>query len=512
MTADVPTELIIQSWCLRELALWQAKELPYDKVMADLNEANRRHPTVFLLSIVDGVVTLADKEEFYTREELDDPDSVAPSIGRIHAYKNFIACVLAQDNAKITTTLAICVNDTPIERFDIPVCGFQKVWGSPAILLPDIDFLGHNFYVVGDYDDMLSYHQKRTSAIFVGGTSGGGLITAKTAQDLSVPRIRSALYFKGHNDVYFTLPNIGQCDSEETKELIRSMGISGNRASFPDQLRHKFMISMDGNGATCSRVAIALRSNSALLKYDSPHMLYYFQQLTPWVHYIPIYRDSDITHIVNLEKRDPGKFEYVARMGSKFFKTFLSRSRIFQYTSELLAMYADIFSPASTRCAGEIPLHNRDHAGITDGYIDFDILLHVQNRGDVWSRAESWNGGRGSGLAIEGVAIYARDPYLFDNLEYRVLGGTTGISDWYRSGDFAGTRGMADGLRGLSIRIGGAQTERYECSYCGVCTDGTPVGPAQSGEMCCGETGAPLESFQILVRIRNHDEAPAEGS
>jgi hypothetical protein len=47
-------------------------------------------------------------------------------------------------------------------------------------------------------------------------------------------------------------------------------------------------------------VVIALKSNSALLKYDSPHHLYYFKELVPWLHYVPIVERGDIENILRL--------------------------------------------------------------------------------------------------------------------------------------------------------------------------------------------------------------------
>jgi hypothetical protein len=55
-----------------------------------------------------------------------------------------------------------------------------------------------------------------------------------------------------------------------------------------------------------------LKSNSVILKYDSPHDLYYSPILRQWVHYIPIENDKDILNIIELEKDNPGVFEYIS--------------------------------------------------------------------------------------------------------------------------------------------------------------------------------------------------------
>jgi hypothetical protein len=101
---------------------------------------------------------------------------------------------------------------------------------------------------------------------------------------------------------------------------------------------------MDGNGATCSRVAIALASNCALLKYDSPHHLHYFSEMIPWRHYIPIATDREVEEIVALERRSPGLFRSVAEQGKAFHRSHLRRRSVLLYTASLLRAYAEVFA------------------------------------------------------------------------------------------------------------------------------------------------------------------------
>jgi hypothetical protein len=46
--------------------------------------------------------------------------------------------------------------------------------------------------------------------------------------------------------------------------------------SWREQLRHRFLLSLDGNGAVCARLAIGLKSNSAVVKYRSPYIFTIF--------------------------------------------------------------------------------------------------------------------------------------------------------------------------------------------------------------------------------------------
>lgn len=340
---DYPEEAavdVLRSWCLRELAFWLGAKLSGSAVADGFAEANRTLKSVFLVDISGRTAHVRDKPTFYHRTELDDPDSPHSAIDRINRYKRHIEEALAQYGLDLETVIAIDIGDKPHARVDTPIFGFQKERSSPAILLPDIDFLRENFYRNPAFLDQTPYEQKSTSAIFVGSTSGGGLITMQAVRNLSVPRIRSAVYFKGNQDVEFRLPAIVQCDSVETEDLIRSLGICGDRVAYVAQFHHKFIISIDGNGATCSRIAVALRSNSVLLKYESPNVLYYFDRLIPWVHYIPIFQDRDVQNAIALERESPGIFASIAQASTEFCTRFLSSSMINRYTATLLTMYA----------------------------------------------------------------------------------------------------------------------------------------------------------------------------
>jgi hypothetical protein len=91
-------------------------------------------------------------------------------------------------------------------------------------------------------------------------------------------------------------------------------------------------------------VAVALRSNSVLLKYESEHVLYYFGGLQPWLHYVPVSADSDVEKIMDMEARDPSRFEQMAASGKLFGGTFLTREATQQYAAILLQLYAASFS------------------------------------------------------------------------------------------------------------------------------------------------------------------------
>jgi hypothetical protein len=222
----------------------------------------------------------------------------------------------------------------------VPLFCFQKEHGARSLLMPDIDFMLSNFYEGESFIDTNRYMQKSATAVFAGATTGGR-IDVEVARNKSTPRLRAAAYFDGNPRVDFRLPGITQVASPEAQTMLEALPFCQKpRLPWQQQFRSRFVISIDGNGATCSRVAVALHSNSVLLKYDSNHVLYYFGGLQPWLHYVPVASDSDIEKILDLESRDPAFFEQIAAAGRRFARTYLNRPATQRYTAALLQLYS----------------------------------------------------------------------------------------------------------------------------------------------------------------------------
>ena len=168
------------------------------------------------------------------------------------------------------------LDDAVADGFGAPIFCFQKKRGHRNPLLPDIEFLTNDFYRDPSFIDTIPYEKKIARAVFSGSTTGGH-ITPSIARALSLPRLRAAGYFQGNERVDFRLPNIVQA-GPEAQAILETMPFCRKPVlDWKEQLQRRFILSIDGNGATCSRVVIALLSNSVLLKYDSDNIMYYFE-------------------------------------------------------------------------------------------------------------------------------------------------------------------------------------------------------------------------------------------
>lgn len=482
---------VIESWCLEQLAPWLLRDAAPTEVAAEQVHLNRLSPCVFIVSIKEGRVSVADKPS----------GMVLPQIvtDRVRLYLAFFQDVVREHRLDIDTTFVLDVGDGGLESTVLPVFLFQKPQGSTAVLIPDIDFLGQQFYERDEYADARAYADKSTSAVFVGSTTGA-IYTQESVRALAPPRLHAAEYFRNKPDVTFMLTHLVQCDSPETEALLRSMGFGDGRyVKWREQFRHKLVLSMDGNGATCSRVVVALKSNSALVKYASSYVLYYFSQLVPWCHYIPVTADADVERVVEIERSHPGVFEPVARQGRMFAERFLNRHAVQLYVAQLLRLYAgsEWRLPYPRRLA--VP---RRADGTQDEPVRIEYLAHVQNLGDVLSDASGWAGSPGSTLHVEGLLMFPVPEVPPGELVYQVVPAGGAESSWASAGEFCGSTGALLPIVGFRICLLGASAERFRLTYSATFIDGSRCGPLAGGELCGTTTLSPVEAVSVaLVRI-----------
>ena len=259
---------------------------------------------------------------------------------RAALYRDFFEEIALDLPHSVQAEICMCLADRLFAHFGIPVMAFQRPDDYAAVTIPDVEFLEHGYFENSSYTDSLPYDGKKISAVFSGSTTGG-LISLETISMLGLPRLRAARHFQDSKLVDFRLPNIVECaDAAAEAELRKSPFCRRPRLSWQEHLRHRFLISLDGNGATCSRVALALKSNSALLKYESTHCLFYSRGLRPHVHYVPIGQDPDVTRVVAMEQSNPGLFRGIAEAGSAFAIDYLSRKMLRKYATMLITLYA----------------------------------------------------------------------------------------------------------------------------------------------------------------------------
>jgi hypothetical protein len=326
-------------WATSQLSPWLNLNFSNEFYRDQLRHVNITNPNIVLYRLQDN--------ECYPIEKPDYLEKIITS--NVHnrriLYKHFIDLAIRKRESKIQTIIAVCLEDLDPSPNTIPIFSFQKDRKSKSILLPDPDFFYFSFYDTSLPYDVLPYQNKFDRAIFIGATTGCGTITKNKILEKKIPRVNSFHYFQNSKFVDFYLPKIVQCENSIVETMLRQMGVGQNvQLSLDEQYSHKFIISIDGNGAACSRVCTALKSNSVLMKYDSDSVLYYFQYLLPWVHYIPICSDSDVERFIKLSNNG-FSFEDISYNSKRFFDENLTMSQVLIYFNELITKYARYIGP-----------------------------------------------------------------------------------------------------------------------------------------------------------------------
>lgn len=316
---------MLTDWAAREFAAWDGIRLP--RLDADLRELAAREQAVYLFELGSAGVRCHDK-----------PSATPLHRFRQHLYASFLEKVLGHARLEGERIIAISLDDRSDGRHGLPLFEYQKQRGSPSMLLPDVDLLSTDFFSGPDFEDMVPFARKKAEALFVGATTGGRL-TAELVRSLQHPRLRAAMFFRDKPGVIFELPEIVQCDGEETIALIRSLGLGDRRRPWSDHHDYRYLISIDGNGANCSRVALGLRGQGVLAKYNSPWQLFYFYGLDAWRHYLPVRRDEDVLAIIGQSADAVERDRAVAERSAEFARAYLSEAACTHYGSALLSLY-----------------------------------------------------------------------------------------------------------------------------------------------------------------------------
>jgi hypothetical protein len=316
-----------------QIAHWGTQTLTRNGLDAAFDALNARHHQVFILDIAGPRVTIRPKTPV-----LETPLAAAQMpdfIARARRYRMLIAFVIRAFRLDIHTTIALDVNDQPLAGTSLPLFAFQNTPATNAILLPDVDFFGWSWY--RGMTDRLAYDDKAIRAVFAGSSSGQMHDIADIERPTN-PRLVAAARFTGHPNIDVRISRAVQC-TPEAKALLERQPYFKPELGWSAQWQNRFILSIDGNGATCSRVALALKSNCALIKYASPFHLYYFDRLTPGRDYLAVTSEREIEDIVEAELSRPGHHRDIAHAGAAFFRRFLDRAPVLAYTAALLKRY-----------------------------------------------------------------------------------------------------------------------------------------------------------------------------
>ena len=317
-------------WACKEVSPWIDRSDSRDEYDIFLSKINEAYKDITVLDIKDNEVKIRRKQNSHIQLEEGGQDAL-----RLKNYLELFKNALRRSSKPMQVSLAISTGDTIDFSAEYPIFCLQKTVDAPTILIPDVDFGNFDYY-----DDAFTdrhFLQKMDQVIFCG-SSTGTILTDDDVINNKSDRLKLAHRFVDHDDIIIKIGSAVQCVSESGLNILRRKPYF-EAIPWPDQLRRRYILSIDGNGATCSRVVLTLRSQSLLLKYRSNERLFYFHGLQPMVHYVPISDAEDLLCKLSALRTGEINAVQIVKNANAFFKKHLRRKSVEEYLINLITVF-----------------------------------------------------------------------------------------------------------------------------------------------------------------------------
>lgn len=284
---------------------------------------------------------------FFYNYEKTFPVLIGPrGYDRLKAVKHLLKFLVDYSDLP-NVDFILSLEDGIIKPTPAPVMTFGKnKYVNSLVAFPDFQALnGYKSMIktVKEATNDYPFYKKSPKAFWRGSTTGGGCYTLSNWKEH--PRSALVLFSKQHPDILdakFTNVVSNPYKSSIEKELTRSHLLSKN-ISVHDHLAFKYLIDIDGNNCTYSRLFWILLSNSLCFKEDSDNEQWYYGALEPYIHYIPFKKDlSDLIEKINWAENHEEEVKTIINNANQFVHTHLMQEDAFQYVYELLKAYAKL--------------------------------------------------------------------------------------------------------------------------------------------------------------------------
>lgn len=183
----------------------------------------------------------------------------------------------------------------------------------------------------------VDFKSKINKIIFAGATTGNTNIKLND-------RINTCIWSNMNNwareNTYFKLTNVVQIPKDKlsvyTKQNnINSELILSNTISITEQLKYKYILSIDGNTWAWDRPIWIMNSNSLFFKYDSNDIGWYYDFLKEDVHYVAV-NTENMENKYNFFENNTNQALQIISNSKEFVKDYCSEEAWSFYLKSLL--------------------------------------------------------------------------------------------------------------------------------------------------------------------------------
>ena len=228
------------------------------------------------------------------------------------------------------------LNEVPV----LPIFHFQKKRNGPGILLPYLSHLNDLEAFHTDSKEFV-WSAKISQAIWRGASTGGSYDLSNWhtfARSKLVLSCSSKLLQNMCNASYY---KIVQATDEARDAMLANMTLA-DPIPLKEQMKFKYILSLDGNGACAGRFEQLVSGNSLIMKTESDSIEFYYTGLQPHVHFVPVKEDiSDLQEKLQWVLANDDKAQVIVNNMEKYASS-LSTSHISCYVQSLFNIYSKL--------------------------------------------------------------------------------------------------------------------------------------------------------------------------
>lgn len=113
--------------------------------------------------------------------------------------------------------------------------------------------------------------------------------------------------------------------------------------SWPDVFRYKYQIALDGVTSSFPATQWKLLSGCLVFKQETENIQYFYGELIPWKHYIPVKKDlTDLMEKLEWARKNDSQAQQIAQNAREFARENLMPEQILLYCYKVLTKYAEL--------------------------------------------------------------------------------------------------------------------------------------------------------------------------
>ncbi|MCC6220934.1 MAG: hypothetical protein IT291_06815 [Deltaproteobacteria bacterium] len=229
---------------------------------------------------------------------------------------------------------------TPILAF-----GRRRI-DNQTFLIPDPAFMQdcgyrEEFAQIRDIEREIPWHAKQKTVFWRGAASGHA---CESENFQNAPRIALGILSDkvgdpSRLDAYIS--SVPDYAEKHKSERILALGLLKPHTPFLEFVKYRYQVDVDGYSCAWKSLFLKLAMQSVVLKVQGEHMQWYYEELKPWVHYIPV--EADLLDFLDILDWLPSHDEQCRQISANANKlvSSITYNKARQEVGQLLA---DVFS------------------------------------------------------------------------------------------------------------------------------------------------------------------------